>query len=373
MLRIPISLYFPLESTRSIRLLELQNNGEDHTIECKMITGELTDGLFPPYTALSYTWGTMERTCPILINGLHCNITSDLFEAMKAIREMQQSHDDMSGYWWIDMLCINQNDLSERGHQVGMMRDIFQKATLVVAWLGPDYNDSSVAMEDYRGQLRSLRNSDYEWEDDQRYFDLQLNFRRFLSRPYWSRVWIIQELCVAQRILLACGKRTVPWEIFQAEAQGDPERSAHPTYLQLTLSMDNFQVLIPYSLMELRTKLQSSKMSLGSLLTFSAQSLSTDLRDRVFGLLGMATGDSIGGIVPDYTMSPCRVFCCAIRAILHRLLSRHVTAVEETRIGDAIKKCLHNPESKDDSSRAYCDGVECNVWWCCLEVALFDS
>ncbi|KAK7209973.1 hypothetical protein V2G26_017151 [Clonostachys chloroleuca] len=352
---IPISLYFPLESTRSIRLLELQNNGEDHTIECKMITGELTDGLFPPYTALSYTWGTMERTCPILINGLHCNITSDLFEAMKAIREMQQSHDDMSGYWWIDMLCINQNDLSERGHQVGMMRDIFQKATLVVAWLGPDYNDSSVAMEDYRGQLRSLRNSDYEWEDDQRYFDLQLNFRRFLSRPYWSRVWIIQELCVAQRILLACGKRTVPWEIFQAEAQGDPERSAHPT------------------LMELRTKLQSSKMSLGSLLTFSAQSLSTDLRDRVFGLLGMATGDSIGGIVPDYTMSPCRVFCCAIRAILHRLLSRHVTAVEETRIGDAIKKCLHNPESKDDSSRAYCDGVECNVWWCCLEVALFDS
>ncbi|CAH0017190.1 unnamed protein product [Clonostachys rhizophaga] len=261
----------------------------------------------------------------------------------------------MSGYWWIDMLCINQNDISERGHQVGMMRDIFQKATLVVAWLGPDYNDSSVAMEDFRGQLRALRNPEYEWEDDQRYFELQLNLRRFLSRPYWSRVWIIQELCVAQRILLACGKRTVPWEIFQAEAQGDPERSTHPT------------------LMELRTKLQSSKMSLGSLLTFSAQSLSTDPRDRVFGLLGMATGDSIGGIVPDYTMSPCRVFCCAIRAIRHRLSSRHVTAVEETRIGAAVKKCLHNPQSKDDSSRAYCDGVECNVWWCCLEVALFDS
>jgi hypothetical protein len=45
--------------------------------------------------------------------------------------------DDLLGsFHWYDALCINQADLAERSHQVGIMRQIYEKADRVVIWLG---------------------------------------------------------------------------------------------------------------------------------------------------------------------------------------------------------------------------------------------
>jgi Heterokaryon incompatibility protein (HET) len=37
---------------------------------------------------------------------------------------------------WIDAICINQEDVDERNHQVQMMFDIYQQAQVVRAWIG---------------------------------------------------------------------------------------------------------------------------------------------------------------------------------------------------------------------------------------------
>jgi hypothetical protein len=81
------------------------------------------------------------------------------------------------------------------------------------------------------------------------------------------------------------------------------------------LSVLDFRLLIPFNLVDLREKSQSRGMSLGSILTFTSQSASTDPRDKVFAILGLANHGAGNEIVPDYTLSSCSVCYSAIRAV----------------------------------------------------------
>jgi hypothetical protein len=77
------------------------------------------------------------------------------------------------------------------------MRDIFQGASLTVAWLGESAVDTDQAFDVLQGETFDRDNL--------------MSLIPFVSRPYWSRVWIIQEICVSDDILIVCGKRILPW------------------------------------------------------------------------------------------------------------------------------------------------------------------
>lgn len=94
------------------------------------------------YTALSYTWGNPLATTPILVNGVETEVTLNLEAALRHIRKPEYDV-----ILWVDALCINQNDVAEKNHQVEMMREIFAGAELVIAWLGSASGDSDLAME----------------------------------------------------------------------------------------------------------------------------------------------------------------------------------------------------------------------------------
>ena len=358
--------YYPLESTRSFRLVSLSSSTEqDGAIECSITCHELTSGQFPEYAALSYMWGSPDRSVPILLDGIQVNITPSLLEAMEHLTEIQQNRTDIRSFWWIDMLCINQDDDRERGHQVGMMRDIFQSASLIVAWLGPEADGSGDLMRALASTSKDFRRISGS--------GLLQQEREFLSRPYWSRIWIIQELCVAREILLTCGKETAPWMSLQT---GCAQESITGIFSNAIgkLSVTDFRLLIPYNLVDLRTKFKQQRMSLGSLLTFSSQSACTDPRDRVFSLLGLTNDGSAEEIILNYSFSPCSVYCSAIRAII-KTLSRRVKqgTEEEARIRAIIRRCRHEPLEKNYYARSECDGIGCDAWWCCLDIALLDS
>lgn len=42
----------------------------------------------------------------------------------------------MTGYLWIDAICINQATTLEKNHQVSMMGMIYSQAECVIVWLG---------------------------------------------------------------------------------------------------------------------------------------------------------------------------------------------------------------------------------------------
>jgi hypothetical protein len=349
-----------LASNRSFRLLALSNSrSEDGFIECSLQSYELADDQHPQYIALSYMWGDSRRCVPIVLNGVKVYITSNLLEALEYIKDIQQRHPDMSGSWWIDMLCINQADERERGHQVGNMRDIFQHASRVIAWLGPEADGSRDLMQGLNRQPPTISSCSLH------------QTRAFLSRPYWSRLWIIQELCVARDVIFACGAETAPWASLRDQLEAENCRKGMEvgyTFQKAigTLSVSDFRLLIPFNIFDLRKRSQNRGMSLGSILVFTSQSASTDPRDRVFAILGLANHGAGNEIVPDYTLSPCSVYCSAIRAVY-----KDVGLMHKSKVGDIAARCYHNPLSEDNSIRHECDGMECDAWWCCSDAALW--
>jgi Heterokaryon incompatibility protein (HET) len=95
-----------------------------------------------PYEALSYVWGDSERRKSMILNNQHFAITPNLYTALQHIRSETSNR-----FLWIDAICINQADKSERNYQLSIMGDIYKCAQQVVNWLGPATPNTALGME----------------------------------------------------------------------------------------------------------------------------------------------------------------------------------------------------------------------------------
>lgn len=66
-----------------------------------------------------------------LEDGKLLRITGPLKEALPFVEKQC-----LTGYLWIDQICIDQDDRSERGHQVKLMGQIYTLCSCVIVWLG---------------------------------------------------------------------------------------------------------------------------------------------------------------------------------------------------------------------------------------------
>lgn len=140
--------YNPINRSREeIRLLRLYppdiqvdgNNINDRRITCTLSTVLVND---TPYEALSYTWGSHQNTDLISLDGQDFLIPSNLYEALQALRLASTPQT-----LWVDALCIDQSNIQERAHQVGLMGLVYRYATSVVIWLGPQWDGCDLAMD----------------------------------------------------------------------------------------------------------------------------------------------------------------------------------------------------------------------------------
>jgi len=92
------------------------------------------------YIALSYTWGDPEHKHTILVNSRKFEVTTNLRDALCYLRNAERP-----SIFWIDAICINQDDIDERNQQVQIMRDIYSGAECVYAWIGCADSFSPVA------------------------------------------------------------------------------------------------------------------------------------------------------------------------------------------------------------------------------------
>ncbi|EME38601.1 hypothetical protein DOTSEDRAFT_114328, partial [Dothistroma septosporum NZE10] len=83
------------------------------------------------YTALSYVHGDRSERRPITLAGRSFMITRGLHDALDAI----WARGDRERWFWVDQLCINQQNLMEKNAQVAQMGAIYASADQVVAWL----------------------------------------------------------------------------------------------------------------------------------------------------------------------------------------------------------------------------------------------
>ncbi|KAF2248365.1 HET-domain-containing protein, partial [Trematosphaeria pertusa] len=125
--------YKPLEeSSQEIRLLSVSIPSETHPekIVCTSRTVSLQDN--PYYWALSYVWGGWENPHTIVLDRRTFQVTRNLGEALHQLCQ----HEESAGSLWIDAICINQEDNTEKSWQVAMMGRIYTQAYAVHAWLG---------------------------------------------------------------------------------------------------------------------------------------------------------------------------------------------------------------------------------------------
>jgi hypothetical protein len=126
-------------SSDHIRLLTLLPGAKHETIQCCINRYALSG--HSAYTAVSYRWGDSNPTRLIRLNGNEFLLRENLWQLLHCIRKP-----DEPLTLWVDAVCIDQNNVFERGHQVGIMGQIYTEATEVVVWLGPDSDWSEISM-----------------------------------------------------------------------------------------------------------------------------------------------------------------------------------------------------------------------------------
>src|SRR6266536_1056308 len=113
--------YQPLnDNAREIRLFTLFPGKDPHSVSGSLSHAQFED--LPPYEALSYVWGDTNHTRPIRVDQNLLHVTSNLENALRHLR-----NEVTPRKLWIDAICINQADHEERGIQVNMMREIYER------------------------------------------------------------------------------------------------------------------------------------------------------------------------------------------------------------------------------------------------------
>ena len=125
-------------------MLQIEPAREALMVSCKLVTLEFVEHIDNAF-ALSYVWGDSKVTRDILVNGVRLAVTENLESALREIRRVtvpgygraESNVNIASPFYWIDAICINQNDTAERSHQVSLMQMIYSRAHTVFSWLGP--------------------------------------------------------------------------------------------------------------------------------------------------------------------------------------------------------------------------------------------
>ena len=313
--------YLPLKHDHDIRLLYLLPGKDRAPLSCSLRIVSLSEP--PVYEALSYTWGE-----PIFSASIECfpkghlPITENLSKALFHLRLA-----DRLRVLWIDAICINQQDLVERSHQVTLLRDTFQRAKNVIVWLGEDTGDASRAFGILRAIDPSSSNVNISKLIDE---DGHNALANLLGRSWFRRIWVVQELICAQKAIITCGNHEMEWERFL-----DVARTIRETGVFGSIRDQSVQdALLILGGIRLRRRSQEQQ-EIEILLYYYRSCVASDPRDKVFALVGIAGGQTAPAYTPDYSKSVLEVY---------RNLAMHLIIAEQNP--DVLVHCAYIVGSK---------------------------
>lgn len=133
------------------------------------------------YEALSYTWGDTGSYQTVSIDQRDMRVTPNLHAALLHLRDPY-----LERFLWVDALCINQGDPSEKSHQVQSMARIYAKAGRIIVWLGEAADGSDRAIEVIR--VASAEQTPTPPDETSQHAILRL-----LQRPWFQRIWVREQ------------------------------------------------------------------------------------------------------------------------------------------------------------------------------------
>jgi hypothetical protein len=266
----PNIAYKPLDigsTNSSIRLATLQPASREATI--RMTLAHAAFAKKPKYEALSYTWGEPDAVKDIELNGSCVPIRENLWSALVSLRDAREER-----VLWIDAICINQADVEERSRQVQLMHFIFFRAEAVIVWLGT--TESAQSIYTFEEGIAGVVDPGVVME--------------LCNRPYWKRVWIVQEICAAQQLQVHWGAEWDSWDRFYQvmvqHCNGDEIDPAMKLFEQRRAHSGDDDNFLLATLME----------------TYQG-SHCKEPRDKVYGFVGIAYDCQDGSFPIDYSKS----------------------------------------------------------------------
>ncbi|KAI0469784.1 heterokaryon incompatibility protein-domain-containing protein [Xylariaceae sp. FL0804] len=222
-----------------IRLLDLYPG--PGVVRCRLRHVSLSAS--EPYEALSYCWGKPSRSFKVLVNEDFIFVRSNLHAALLHLRPQPG---ETARSIWIDAICIDQDNDKEKERQIPLMGPIYTQCENVVIWLGEHDWLTRTAFEgiEFLGSKprsddeRQLEIYEYDWKRIKREDDRGQNatgplwhfwdrvqglycaaaFNSIFTRPWFTRVWVIQELALCRQATVVCGSYQVDWELIDRAA-----------------------------------------------------------------------------------------------------------------------------------------------------------
>ncbi|KAK1974411.1 heterokaryon incompatibility protein [Colletotrichum cereale] len=311
-----------------------------------------------PYRALSYTWGLPEKSHSIDVEGARLGITASLDAALRHVRR-----EDEPVTLWIDQICINQADAEEKNEQVPLMTQIYSKAELVLVWLGPAADGSDALMECWKdiGQaardlgiesyltrdrlplLRLIMENRNPGDPVTARFQLLLEravpaFNALLEamiawneRPWFGRVWTIQEQALGASTFFLCGTKMLNLDLLplatlifdRCISKQSADGPVDHEHIRLLSRAQNHRFGALMAVRRRRRNFVKDKGPGDDLYHVlrrayvNGDARATLPRDRIYGLLSIAVDAERLGIVPDYACLDCHpTFVEAARALV---------------------------------------------------------
>lgn len=315
----------------------------EEPLRCEFIISVINDP--PPYTAVSYAWGDLDYSCKVEVDGSSLAITSSLHGALNALRSSQQEPILV----WADAVCIRQHHKLEQSQQVRMMARIYSQAESVAIWLGPELNNSCLALEllsivsghspSSDGLVGLLEST--EW---------QPHFRAVVDlfeREYWRRVWVVQEVSNARKIMVHCGDSALPWQTYASASEVFRRNRGNLVYHFPIISPNGTRSSLsrqriayvdvlcskgPASL-QIAGSARGSPQALLDIFRACRAKLASDPRDKIYGVLGAQKKDPEKQLISiDYSYSAKKVYVNTAKSIL-----------EATQKLDIVCDAIHYP------------------------------
>jgi Heterokaryon incompatibility protein (HET) len=216
------------------------------------------------YDALSYCWGDSKETYPLAMSTISYKLsasrepTLDYEPSRNGTLQIQQNlHSFLlrlrqkrhNRFIWIDAICIDQNNPLDKDNQIPLMRDIYEYAECVYIWLGEATPVEKGAIQIIPALTEKLLSVSRSARIDPRNpssfelaglpppsHEIWKAFGAIMTRPWWSRLWTLQEVVVAKAepsaedhgssqiaykapiAYILCSDTTIPWGTFEAFA-----------------------------------------------------------------------------------------------------------------------------------------------------------
>ncbi|KAK3691132.1 hypothetical protein LTR37_018836 [Vermiconidia calcicola] len=262
----------------------------------------------PVYDAISYRWGKDSKSTALLCDDAQIPITPEVAGMLQQLRSTQCTQ-----RLWIDAICIDQQMKTERTDQVKLMHHVYRQAAETTIWLGEEdhattgafalINELDVIIErawtssghERWPAFEEMQRSGLPSQEDVRWSNLQM----LLLHPWFTRTWVLQEACLSTSLWVQKGSFRISWQKLL--------RIILTLYYSST--SDYFQIRLNTSFNLSRfCLLGRDGTDLLSLLSLTTGMASSDEKDKIFALVGLASDHEFVHWLVDYDKPTIEVY-----------------------------------------------------------------